>query len=119
MSKFVMVNGEYVNTDMVMSARKLGKDRASVVLKDGTERITHSVELDAFDSRNKIVQVIPVQVPLFVIFETEDAVTEEVINYLALTESGEIRPLILTSSQYFDFADDGEGYLGMHESMKA
>jgi len=111
-----MVNGEYVNTDMIASARKVGRDRASVILKDGTEHITHSIELDAFDDRNKIVQVIPVSSPLYVIYETDDAAVEEVISYLALTESGELRPLILVSGQYFDFADDGEGYLGMRES---
>lgn len=115
MSRFVSINGEYLNMDMIASARKVGKDRACVVLKDGTERIVHSCELDAFDSRNKIIQVIPVSSPLYVIYETEDAASEVIIYYLGLTELGELRPLILVSDQYFDFADNAEGYLGMHE----
>lgn len=117
MSRFVMINDQYINMGMVASARKVGKDRTCITLKDGTEHTTHDIALDAFDSGNRIVQIIPASSPLYVIFETEDEATEEIVYYLALTESGEVRPLILVSDEYFDFADSAEGYLGMHESV--
>lgn len=114
MSKFIMLGKDYVNMDMVAKAHKVNGEFAKVLLKDGAEHIVHSIALDFMSESDKIVQVIPVAVPTFVLFETEDTAAEKEIHYLGLTETGDVRPLILTGDCY-EFADDSEDYLGMYE----
>lgn len=117
MSKFVMVGNECVNTDMIAKAKKVGKGKAQVSFKDGETVTIPGCIPEGLCNSNRVIQVIPAAVSTFVLYETgEDAAVEEVVNYLGLTESGELRPLMIVDG-FFDFADDADGYLGMHEDL--
>lgn len=117
MRRFVKANGKHENTDMVKGTNRLGAGTAYAALRDETE---HLSGLTAIGDR--IIQVVPVAVPTFALYETENITargmviaTEEEVHYLALTDSGDIKPLILTGECY-EFADSIEAYLGMYES---
>lgn len=107
MNDFIELNGTYYNKDQISSAWEADDGRARFLLKNGrciTAPARNLAQLRP-DGPEKILQVIPVAIPISVEHETQSGATwEEDVHYLAVTTSGQLRPLALIDGRY-DFAD--------------
>ena len=117
MRGFIELGSEYVNTDLIARIRD-GDDGISVIVfKDGTERTIPGLCLDLVKPCSNVNQVIPASRPLFGMFANGSIynIITKRIDYLALTESGDIRPLMLMKDGHFDFVDNLDDYMGLSE----
>lgn len=116
MARFIERQGFILNVDSIKSVSADGKG-VCVVYNDNEQEyfsLDYEVFRDFAEGRYAIRQIIPVKNRTFAIYEYEGKRFRSEILYLAVTESGEIRP-VQNSGGYYSFADDVENFLYLEE----
>ena len=94
MSRFVNVNGRYINTDLVRSFHIMEDGSLRAVLFNDFVSVPGSkVEEAIRDLRgeNHIVQVFPVVAPVYAVYKDGEDYFADSVHYLALCADGSIR----------------------------
>lgn len=116
MSRFVNVNGRYINTDLVRSFHIMEDGTLRAVLFNDFVSVPGSkVEEAIRDLRGErhIIQVFPTAQPLYAVYKAEGEYFAELVSYLALCADGEIRGLEWREG-WFDIISENENCEGLY-----
>lgn len=106
MSRFVSVNGMYVNVETIKELcppLRVG-ERGKIYFKDGAYTTASSYECDRIIGADHIIQVFPCPKNIVAIYNCNGEICEEDVYFLGLCADGEIKPISL-SNGYFDLID--------------
>ena len=119
MSRFIYINGDYINSNQVVRTERRGEYLGVYLKNEKYERIhdKYRVYEEEINGEDFIVQVIPCVKPLYVNYrEDADKIVERPIYYLGLCASGYVRPLDIYGYEGVMFADDASNYLGLYDT---
>lgn len=116
MSRFVNVNGRYINTDLVRSFHIMEDGTLRAVLFNDFVSVPGSkVEEAIRDLRgeNHIVQVFPVVAPVYAVYKDGEDYFADSVHYLALCADGSIRGVECCDG-WFDTISESGNYEGLY-----
>ena len=119
MSRFVEVNGVYINVDSIKCYYQDTNDRLHIEFADSTEKnfYPNNVEytMEELSGSGHVVQVIPVTGPMYAVYENKEPGTYFAVPvyYLALCADGEIRSVECYDGK-FECGGYGDYYKGLY-----
>lgn len=117
MSRFIDLNGEFVNVDFIRRAWKKREKRVVFEMDDGQEigfdTPIPEYYLEELSGKNHIVQIIHPKIKMYDVFRNDDGTFDAYQSiFLAICSDGEVRSVGFGDG-YIDFAETCSNYEGV------